>query len=411
MQETGSDHLRDAVHQSRFWSWTGMMERLFTLWFGGFVYNQIWEDPRVDIEAMQLTPNSRILTIASGGCNILNYLVEQPEKIVAVDLNRHHMHLTRLKIEALRHLPTHEDFFAFFGKADDKRNLTNYKKYIREHLDPATRRFWESRRGLRFFCGPRINYFEKNFYNHAKFGKLMRFTHALARITRRDPTRLLAATSLDEQRELFDEMFSPFFENRFIRFTGKMPLVAFSLGIPPRQVKALRGDCPDGIVEVYRQRVERLVCHFPVEDNYFTWQAFSRRYDTQSLRAMPEYLRKEHWELLRNTIDRVTTQITSITDYLSRQDDHSLDRFVFLDAQDWMKDEEIEALWSQVARVGKPGTRIIFRTAASASPIETALSPKLREKFEYHKLLSQDLFARDRSAIYGGFHLYTLRGD
>ena len=64
-----------AVHHSPLISQRGLLERLFTFWFNSLVYNQIWEDPRVDLAALQLVPEeSRIVTISSGGCNVLNYL-------------------------------------------------------------------------------------------------------------------------------------------------------------------------------------------------------------------------------------------------------------------------------------------------------------------------------------------------
>ena len=71
-------NLKKAVHHHRLASKRGLLERLFTLWFRGFVYNQIWEDPRVDAEALNIGPHSSLLTISSGGCNVLNYLVHKP---------------------------------------------------------------------------------------------------------------------------------------------------------------------------------------------------------------------------------------------------------------------------------------------------------------------------------------------
>ncbi|MCK4686027.1 MAG: DUF3419 family protein, partial [Pirellulales bacterium] len=65
--------LKKAVHHHRLASRRGLLERMFTLWFRGFIYNQIWEDPRVDAAALELGPESRLLTISSGGCNVLNY--------------------------------------------------------------------------------------------------------------------------------------------------------------------------------------------------------------------------------------------------------------------------------------------------------------------------------------------------
>ncbi len=67
-----------AVYRSRLLSAEGLRERLFALAFSNLVYPQIWEDPAVDLEALELDHDSRIITIASGGCNVLSYLTAQP---------------------------------------------------------------------------------------------------------------------------------------------------------------------------------------------------------------------------------------------------------------------------------------------------------------------------------------------
>ena len=66
--------LKAALLRHKAFSKDGFSERLFGMLFSGLVYPQIWEDPIVDMEAMQLTPESRIVTIGSGGCNMLTYL-------------------------------------------------------------------------------------------------------------------------------------------------------------------------------------------------------------------------------------------------------------------------------------------------------------------------------------------------
>src|SRR4051794_1886847 len=70
-----------AVYQNRPLSKAGLSERLFALLFSGLVYPQIWEDPDVDMDAMQLGHGHRVVTIASGGCNILAYLTRSPARI------------------------------------------------------------------------------------------------------------------------------------------------------------------------------------------------------------------------------------------------------------------------------------------------------------------------------------------
>ncbi|MNE69554.1 hypothetical protein D3C80_1652840 [compost metagenome] len=84
----------------------------------------------------------------------------------------------------------------------------------------------------------------------------------------------------------------------------------------------------------------------------------------------------------------------------------SLDRYVLLDAQDWMNDTQLNDLWSQMTRTAAQGARVIFRTAAEKSVIEGRLPPEIRNNWVYLEERSQELNAKDRSAIYGGFHIY-----
>jgi S-adenosylmethionine-diacylglycerol 3-amino-3-carboxypropyl transferase len=74
-----------------------------------------------------------------------------------------------------------------------------------------------------------------------------------------------------------------------------------------------------------------------------------------------------------------------------------------------MPPQVIEELWREIARVGEPGSRIIFRTAGELSPIESALPAELHRRFIYDRATSRRLHDQDRSAIYGMFHVYILQ--
>jgi len=185
----------------------------------------------------------------------------------------------------------------------------------------------------------------------------------------------------------------------------------FGLGIPPQQYNELKQDLEQGrtVIDIYRDRVRRLACDFPIDDNYFAWQAFARKYDTEDRRAIPDYLKEENFETLVDRAGRVTTKVGSATDEIANNPYGTFNRFVFLDAQDWMDADTTTELWSAIGDKTKPGSRIIFRTAGAASPIETNLPEELRERFVYEKELSENLFKQDRASIYGGFHLYIFR--
>jgi len=92
-----------------------LKERIFAMWFRQLVYTQIWEDPVVDMKALNLGADDHVVTIASGGCNALSYLLANPAKVTAVDLNHAHVSLVKLKMAGLRTLDGYDEFFNFLA--------------------------------------------------------------------------------------------------------------------------------------------------------------------------------------------------------------------------------------------------------------------------------------------------------
>lgn len=377
----------------------GLLERLFAKAFEGLVYPQIWEDPLVDMAALQIGPRTRIATIASGGCNIMSYLTAHPAEVLAVDLNPHHIALLRLKLAAAEALPGPDSLLRFFGRADEMANIWVYDRWIAPSLDPTTRGYWEAGvRGRR-----RIEGFARGFHRRGLLGKTIGAAHLLAKLHGRNPARMLAASTLEEQRAAFDRVLAPLFDSPVVRGLFNLPIAYFGLGIPPAQLEAMRAEGGD-IVALVRERVRRLACDFPLSDNYFAWQAFGRRYQPEG--SLPPYLQGRHFPALRANARRVLPRLTSMTTALSERPANSLDAFVLLDAQDWMTDAQLGALWAQIDRTAAPGARVIFRTAAASLPLETAIGADLLAGWRYEAERSRELHAKDRSAIYGGFHLY-----
>lgn len=395
--------LRQAVHRHKPISKSGIQERLFTLVFSGLVYPQIWEDPVVDLEALALAPDEHLVAIASGGCNVMSYLCDAPVRITAVDLNPAHVALNKLKQTAIRHFPDYQTFHRFFAEADARDNVKVYEHYIRPHLDDESRRYWESRNliGRR-----RIGYFGSNLYRHGLLGTFIGASHLLARMHGRNPRKLLSARTREEQRKIFEEELAPLFEKRHIRWLLNKPSALFGLGIPPSQFEALKGD-EEHMAQVLRQRLERLACDFDLSDNYFAWQAFGRRYASGGSGPLPPYLQRGNFDNLKSRIDGLEIQHRSFTEYLAAQSDRTIDGYVLLDAQDWMTDEILTGLWTEIDRTIRPGGRVIFRTAGAESILPGRVPDEILSKFSYDADKCREWTARDRSSIYGGFHLYV----
>ena len=403
MASVAHRNITRAVHRHRHLSKQGLLERAFTFAFRGLVYAQIWEDPEVDMEALAITPDCHVVTIASGGCNVLSYLTADPEKITAVDLNTAHVALNRLKLAAARSLPDHAAFHRFFAKADCKANVAAYRTHVAPHLDDATRRYWE---GRDLIGRRRIGGFTRGIYRQGLLGRFIGAAHLLARLHGVNPRRMLDARSMDEQRAIFETELAPVFDSAFMRWLTSQPASLFGLGIPPAQYEALAGD--DRMDSVLKARLEKLACGFDLKDNYFAVQAFGRGY-AGGEGPLPPYLRVANHAAVAERAGRVDVRHVNFTDFLTGQEAASADRYILLDAQDWMDDAQLNALWAQITRTAKPGARVLFRTAGEPSILPGRVDEAVLSRWNYRAEQSLDYTARDRSAIYGGVHLYVLK--
>ena len=397
----------DAVHRHEHLSKEGLLERAFTFAFRGLVYAQIWEDPVVDMEALELQPDHHLVTIASGGCNAQSYLIADPKKITAVDLNPAHIALNKMKQQAALHLPDYDSFHQLFGLADQPGNVQLYYEHIRPHLDETSRAYWEHR-------GPnghrRITAFKRGFYHYGLLGRLIAFVHWLAHRYKIDPTEILKARSMEEQREIFDRKFAPFFDKKLLRWMIDQPASLFGLGIPPAQYDLLKADDREGITGALRSRLRKLACDFPINENYFAWQAFGRGYGRTPDAPLPPYLQRQNWDVIQSRADRLEIRHQNMSEYLEQMPAQSMDRYILLDAQDWMTDAQLTRLWTAITRTAKPGARVLYRTAAMPDVVKGHIPDDIMAQWEYapqEKL--DDWVARDRSSVYGAMHLWTLK--
>ncbi|QKV17374.1 DUF3419 family protein [Oricola thermophila] len=402
---TVREQLGAAVHRNSALSKTGLLERIFSKAFNGLVYPQIWEDPEVDMAALEIEPHHRLVCIASGGCNMMSYLTAGPDSVTAVDLSPAHVALNRMKLAAARHLPDHESFFAMFGRANVRGNADLFDRLVAPHCDAATLSYWNGRRGI---GGRRIEMFEDGFYRHGMLGRFIGSAHLLAGLFGVDLKSFLACRTPEEQATWFEANLAPVFEKRLVRWIAGNKASLIGLGIPPQQYDALAGAADGDMLAVLRERTRALFCDFPLSENWFAWQAVARGYGENG--PVPPYLREENFDALKENAVRATVHNRSLTDLLGELPAGSRHGYVLLDAQDWMTDRQLNELWSQITRTAAPGARVIFRTAGIGTILPGHVDRAILDRWTYHAERSRAWTRADRSAIYGGFHLYTLDG-
>jgi S-adenosylmethionine-diacylglycerol 3-amino-3-carboxypropyl transferase len=347
-----------------------------------------------------------VVCIASGGCNMMSYLTARPASVTAVDLSPWHVELNRLKLEAAQRLPDHASFYALFGHADQAENVALLDRYVLPYLDPQARAFWNGRERFR----RRKSMFARGFYRFGVLGTFLGAVHLVARIGGVDFTRLLGARTLEDQRAFFEDEIKPLYRSRLVRFAARRRASLFGLGIPPAQYDKLAADADGDIVTVLEERTRKLFCDFPIGENYFAWQAANRAYKEDGTGPVPPYLEKRNFEALRAAAGRATVLNRSITDVLAEAPAASKSVYVLLDAQDWMTDDQLASLWREITRTAMPGARVLFRTGGGPDILPGRVPAELLDQWAYDAPVSERAFAEDRSAIYGGVHLYRRKG-
>jgi S-adenosylmethionine-diacylglycerol 3-amino-3-carboxypropyl transferase len=174
------------------------------------------------------------------------------------------------------------------------------------------------------------------------------------------------------------------------------------------QYQALASDGGGDIAAVLRERLARLACGFDLADNYFAWQAFGCAYAPGPNAPLPPYLERDNFSRVRKAAERLDVRHESMTEFLRCSPPSSVDCVALLDAQDWMSPADLNDLWTQITRAARPNARVIFRTAANEQLLAGRIDPRILSRWRRDDARSEALHARDRSAIYGAFHLYRL---
>jgi S-adenosylmethionine-diacylglycerol 3-amino-3-carboxypropyl transferase len=364
------------------------------------VYNQCWEDPRVDEMALRLRSDDRVLAITSAGCNVLDYALSGAQ-VLAVDANPLQNHLLSLKIAGIRSLDF-EAFFELFGAGGSVRAEEMYRDALRPQLNVPARSFWDcaiaafvpgrSRGGSFYYSG-----------TAGLFARLVRYYLEHVAALRRGLESLLAADGIGEQVEVYRRLVRPRLLGdvaaRIIGSRGVLSLV----GVPGPQ-RELVASCPGGIAGYLRSCLDHVMSVALLRENYF-WSVYIT--GSYARGHCPEYLKPGPFERLKTgLVDNVSIRTGLLVDVVGRSD-ATYSVFVLLDHMDWLAGapSALEAEWRELAARAEPGARVIFRSGASDASF---LPRSVYERLRFDEPRAATLHRLDRVGTYGSFHIAEL---
>ncbi|KAB2641072.1 MAG: BtaA family protein [Verrucomicrobia bacterium] len=357
------------------------------------VYNTCWEDPRLDRQMLNLQPDSRLVMITSAGCNALDYALDEPAQIHAVDMNPRQNALLELKIAMILR-DDFEDLLRVFGQGVHAEFSTLLGR-MTGLLKPDTQRYWESK--SHYFRSTPMN---PSFYYRGTAGQMAWLALQVFKNTSSKVRDYLAAlqhvTCLEDQHALYQAV-RPALWNGVVTWLMRQPMAMTMLGVPQSQIHLIESQFEGGITGYLQSKMEHVFTKVLYADNYF-WRVYLTGCYTRD--CCPNYLLERNQAALQGSVRRITTHNTTIANFLREHPGH-YSHYVLLDHQDWLAAHQPEALaeeWRLILENSQPGTCILMR---SASPEIHFIPEFARRRLHLDCHTATSLHAQDRVGTYG----------
>ena len=350
-------------------------------------YAQCWEDTDVVLEAIAIRPGERCFSVASGGDNTLSMLTCAPAQVIAVDLSPAQIYCVELKAAGFRVLE-HAALLELVGVRPGTRRLELYAK-VRPALSAPARAYWDSLRDV----------LERGLSSAGKFESYFALfrRRVLPLVHSRAQTEDLLAPRSREARAAFYRdvwnnwrwrlLFHVFFSRTVMGYAGR----------DPSFFKYVQGSVAAPIL----QRAEHaLVDLDPALNPYLSWIVRGSFAET-----LPHVWRPENFDPIRNHIDRLTLQITSVETALTQADAASIDRFNLSDIFEYISEEASAQVFDDIARCGRTGGRLAYWNMLAPRRRPERLAVRLHTLEE----LSRRLHAQAMTFFYGSLFVDEIR--
>jgi len=357
----------------------------------------VWEDPEVIQKALDINKNDKVLSITSAGCNILNFLLHDPEEIISVDFNPYQNFILELKMAGIRDL-SHDEFLKLLGVRPSQNRAKIYNQ-VRDGLEYSARNFWDAN----------IHLIEKGLiYNGPEelivsfFGKYLQFIRGKQTIE-----WLFRFKTIEEQADFFYKYVYGFpwrllFNIVFRRNLFKLRLCGKIISETLRNKKRPPDEDFQYIkkitysIDVMKQ-AENVFTSLPLKNNYFTslW-LFGYYYNN----CLPPYLKKDVFPILKKRVDRIKIKTDSLQNVLKNSSNNYYTKFNLSNVLDLLNENEFKQQLKEITRVGKNLSRFCY----FITHIDRRI-PKNLKGITPEKTLGNQLFKESRVFTYGGFEV------
>lgn len=336
------------------------------------------EDGETELAALNLKPADHVLCLTASGARPLDMLLGNPAQVTSIDINPAQNELLRLKIAAYRALDD-EALHAYLGIAGNRHRLDLHTQVARL-LPPASRAFWEARRGT--VAG--------GVWHSGRWERVLRLGAAGTRMIRgRSISLLFEAGTLEEQDRIWRNRFDDAVWHGAVRVLAQRWFWTRIIGEPGGAFLPAPAESQARLTGVFR----RAAGSFFFRDSDFAALLFNGRHTREG--ALPLHVRAENLGKVRARLDRITIAEAGLAN-LSTAGLGTFDAFSLSDFGSYCGQAAYDACWRGIVSVARPGARYCERVFMN--PVMPAA--ELAAAIALDDALSAALTRTDKAIIY-----------
>jgi S-adenosylmethionine-diacylglycerol 3-amino-3-carboxypropyl transferase len=353
--------------------------------FKDVLYANCWEDPQLDRAAFGIDQDDVVLSITSGGCNVLTFLLDDPRKVIALDVNPHQGYLLELKVAAFRTLSYRRNL-EFFGVRPCSTRVECYRQKLRPLLSCGAARFWDGHPG-------KIARGIIHAGRYERYMRLLRKTVVAGFGKRRLIKRMFEADGPAAREKLYREKWQGV---RWRLLTGVMlSRWLNSLLFDKAFFAYLDRDFSFG--RHFAAKAEHALVRLPMKENYFLSYILLGRFYAEAF--LPVYLRPENFRAIRDRLDRVEIVTDSCEHFFASLEDSTISKFNFSNIFEWMSPAAFENLLRETVRVARDKALLTYRNLLVFRERPASLEGNIRSRRDLAKALQKT----DLSFIYDNY--------
>jgi S-adenosylmethionine-diacylglycerol 3-amino-3-carboxypropyl transferase len=337
------------------------------------LYSTCDEDSYSELRALDITSNDRVLCVTGSACRTLSLLACNPKQLISVDYAPGQNYLLELKLAAFRML-SYDMLLKFFG-VEDCRNRWEIFCSLEKQMSPQAFAYfranrWAIEKGILFTGRHELFY--------------VRFVAPLMRLLYgRQMKQIAQASTLEEQREIYNKRISGFLWHTLIR-VGFSPLSIRLILNNPQYFVEMTVNVGDYLIE----RLNHTFNHHLVRDNHWTSLMFYGKYLDKH--CLPHFLLEENYHAIRKATTKVEIVTDNLIEYMKKMPAQSIDKYSLSDVTSCIDTQTFRTLMQEVVRTSDKHGKLCYRNFLNKQLIPSDLENIFQRDHELSNQLYQD---------------------